>query len=267
MDYPTKPRQLPVSKLRVKNFRSIGDIELEFSPITLLVGPNASGKSNIVDALRFVSDAMRWDLERAISARHGVGAISRWRGDESPLDFEIGVHVESGGYLVDYNFRVEGAPDGRFSASEEWGEAGTAGNVTPFHVKNGAVKAPEWLAELGVSFDAGNLAMSRMSERIFPDSLREGHSRKDADAMRTAIRKFVGVFGKTRCYRIFPDALRNPQKLAKPYPLDEGGANVGAMFRDLFAKYPNEVKRFRETIRPLLPGVRTFASNKRGRIW
>ena len=246
---------MPVSKLRAKNFRSIGDVELRFSPITLLVGPNASGKSNIVDALRFVSDAMRWDLERAISRRHGVGAISRWRGDESPLDFEIGVQVQSGGYIVDYNFRVEGSRDGRFRAVEEWGGAGTADSVVPFHIENGAAKAPEWLAELGVSFDASNLAIARMGERIFPDLLKEGHSRKAAEAMKTAIRKFVGVFKKTRCYRIFPDALRRPQKLGKPYPLDEGGTNVGAMFRDLFDKHPSDVKRFRETIRPLLPGV------------
>lgn len=37
--------------MEIENFKSIGSIELEFAPLTLLVGPPASGKSNILDAL------------------------------------------------------------------------------------------------------------------------------------------------------------------------------------------------------------------------
>ncbi|MEM2178221.1 MAG: AAA family ATPase [Candidatus Methanomethylicaceae archaeon] len=39
--------------MKIKNFKSIGEkgVELELKPLTLLVGPNASGKSNILEAL------------------------------------------------------------------------------------------------------------------------------------------------------------------------------------------------------------------------
>ncbi|HIP85180.1 MAG TPA: ATP-binding protein [Pyrodictium sp.] len=38
-------------KLRISNFKSIYDVELELAPLTVLIGPPASGKSNILDAL------------------------------------------------------------------------------------------------------------------------------------------------------------------------------------------------------------------------
>lgn len=38
----------------IENFKSIGSMELELAPLTLFVGPPASGKSNILDALVFL---------------------------------------------------------------------------------------------------------------------------------------------------------------------------------------------------------------------
>lgn len=42
----------PISKLRVKNFRNIGDVTIDFeqSPIVALVGENEAGKTSIIKA-------------------------------------------------------------------------------------------------------------------------------------------------------------------------------------------------------------------------
>jgi len=37
--------------LRVSNFKSIEELELELAPLTILIGPPASGKSNILDSI------------------------------------------------------------------------------------------------------------------------------------------------------------------------------------------------------------------------
>lgn len=39
---------------KIKNFKSLGDIELNFRDLTIIVGANSSGKSNCLEALRFL---------------------------------------------------------------------------------------------------------------------------------------------------------------------------------------------------------------------
>ncbi len=70
-----------IRKLKLANFRSIGErgIEIEFKPLTIFVGPNASGKSSILLALDWLAKragkeiyAPPTDYERKI---HGVNAF------------------------------------------------------------------------------------------------------------------------------------------------------------------------------------------------
>jgi predicted ATPase len=44
-----------LKRLRVQGFKSLSDIEVEFPALTVLFGPNASGKSNLLDALLVLS--------------------------------------------------------------------------------------------------------------------------------------------------------------------------------------------------------------------
>ncbi len=41
-----------INQLKIKNFRSIRNLELDLSESTVLVGPNNAGKTAILDALR-----------------------------------------------------------------------------------------------------------------------------------------------------------------------------------------------------------------------
>jgi predicted ATPase len=43
-----------LKKIRLTDFKSFVDEEVELAPLTLLVGANASGKSNLLDAIRFL---------------------------------------------------------------------------------------------------------------------------------------------------------------------------------------------------------------------
>lgn len=43
------------ASITIKNFKSYKDATLPLSPLTLLIGANASGKSNAIEAFRFLS--------------------------------------------------------------------------------------------------------------------------------------------------------------------------------------------------------------------
>lgn len=52
-----------LSGLHVQNFRSLYEVNLELKPLTIIIGPNASGKSNLFKALEFLYDAVAGDRQ------------------------------------------------------------------------------------------------------------------------------------------------------------------------------------------------------------
>lgn len=48
-----------IHRIRIRNFGSLYDIDVELGPLTLLLGPNASGKSMFIRALRTISKLIR----------------------------------------------------------------------------------------------------------------------------------------------------------------------------------------------------------------
>jgi predicted ATPase len=55
---------MKIKKLQIKNFKSLVDFELEdLKPFCAFVGPNASGKSNIFEALEFTNFMIRFENE------------------------------------------------------------------------------------------------------------------------------------------------------------------------------------------------------------
>lgn len=61
-----------ISKLIVKNFKSIASADISFDPLTMLVGANASGKSNLINVFRFISNIMTDGIDNAIALQGGI---------------------------------------------------------------------------------------------------------------------------------------------------------------------------------------------------
>ncbi|MBF0134809.1 MAG: AAA family ATPase [Magnetococcales bacterium] len=70
-----------LNRLYVKNFKNFRDAELIFGPVTVLLGTNASGKSNIRDAMRFLHGVGRgYSLVEILGEKWGQGGYLEWRG-------------------------------------------------------------------------------------------------------------------------------------------------------------------------------------------
>jgi predicted ATPase len=57
--------------IKITGFKSFHNFEMEFTPFTLIAGANASGKSNVFDALRLLSRLAETDLKTAFSEQRG----------------------------------------------------------------------------------------------------------------------------------------------------------------------------------------------------
>ncbi len=69
-----------ITRVVLKNYKSIAKCDVRLRPLMFLVGPNGSGKSNFLDALRFVSDALNTSLDHALHDRGGIQEVRRRSG-------------------------------------------------------------------------------------------------------------------------------------------------------------------------------------------
>jgi predicted ATPase len=108
-----------VSRLVLKNYKSIASCDIRLGPLTFLVGPNGSGKSNCVDGLRFVTDALRTSLDHALRDRGGINEVRRRSGGH-PTHFGIRIDFRlTSGQTGHYAFKVGAREKGGFKVQRE----------------------------------------------------------------------------------------------------------------------------------------------------
>ena len=76
-----------LTSISLKNFKNFADETLRLGPFTIIVGANASGKSNIRDAFRFLHGVGRgYTLAEIIGGKYGVGGQIEWAGIRGATD-------------------------------------------------------------------------------------------------------------------------------------------------------------------------------------
>ncbi|RKN60735.1 ATPase [Streptomyces klenkii] len=76
-------------ELRVENFRSLRDVTIPLGPLTVLVGPNGVGKSNVLKVFDFLAAIIRTDLQPALDERGGFDEVAFWGGERPPTYLKI----------------------------------------------------------------------------------------------------------------------------------------------------------------------------------
>lgn len=128
---------MKLTGISIRNFKSLSTVDVQLHPkVTVIVGPNAVGKSNFVDALRFLRDSAKGSIEDAIARRDGMARIRPHdANDESVLklrahmahsdqrrDQDIYFEVETTGAASDVavSFSEHGDPGEPWSAIRTW---------------------------------------------------------------------------------------------------------------------------------------------------
>lgn len=60
-----------ITRIKINGFKSFQNFEMAFTPLTIVAGVNASGKSNLFDALQLLSRLAETDLKTAFSEQRG----------------------------------------------------------------------------------------------------------------------------------------------------------------------------------------------------
>ena len=74
---------MKLSRLTLKNYRSVRDATVELDNLAIFIGANAAGKSNVLDALRFLSEGIQFgDFRSPAFSRGGILNLA-WKGQEA----------------------------------------------------------------------------------------------------------------------------------------------------------------------------------------
>ncbi len=119
-------RKAFLEKVHIKNFLSLRDVTLPFKPLTVLVGPNASGKSNTLSALYLINRLI-------VSERSPSDMFIRdfrWACKAQKTAFQLHTKIAENQTL--YDLEVEAKPDFSFQAEQL-----SVNDVDVISIKNG----------------------------------------------------------------------------------------------------------------------------------
>ena len=232
-----------ITSLRLINFKNFADETLRLGPFTVIVGTNASGKSNIRDAFRFLHGIGRgYTLAEIMGGKYGAGGQLEWAGirgapneivrfgKKSPRKGQdFSVHIETGrddnkvSYSITARFNRR-----RVDVFRVWDERLTTAsadvyrtdvrNTAKLHVISG--EYPEREVSLSRSQPALTqlLRPSRMSELQLQDSGLDIHS----------------LLGRMRFFDFVPERMRQPSFPGQTV-LGDGGENLATVLCEICA--------------------------------
>lgn len=97
-----------ISHLSLRNWKNFQHVAAELELRTFIIGPNASGKSNLLDALRFLHDVANDGLRKAVDDTRGGLSALRCLSARRYSNIDLGVTIQDGGehtwqYLLSLN--------------------------------------------------------------------------------------------------------------------------------------------------------------------
>ncbi len=86
---------MPLTRIEAHNFKSFRDLDVTLGSLNVLIGANASGKSNFVQLLRFVRDIANFGLDNAASIQGGSEYVANLRLGMAETT-KVGLEIQEG---------------------------------------------------------------------------------------------------------------------------------------------------------------------------
>lgn len=242
-----------ITRLRVKNYKGLANVDIQFDRLNVLVGANGSGKSSLVDVLQFIRDALGRSLDSAILDRHGMSAIRTWSAKGQTFDVSIAIEVTGSGWIGWYEVVVGGETRGDYHIKQERIQYRiTLENILPQTIQR----------DVTIRIDEGAFV-------DYPEELKNVIHRFNSDTttlkfplvqlLHPALSELYAFLSNMSFYTIYPDALREPQKPSNPHPLEEQGRNLASVLRHLKNTDTEALQNITEALAQVVPGVRAYS--------
>jgi predicted ATPase len=173
-----------ISHLRLKNWKNFTEVDVKLRDRVFIVGPNASGKSNLLDVFRFLKKIATTGFKEAVEERGGVSKI-RCLSARRSSDIEIEVALisdETRSKIPDWRYYIAFSQDN---------------NRNPILVDEKVWKKKTTILERPDGKD------KKDSARLFETALEKNSTNKD-------FRDISDFFQSIRYMHLVPQIIRNP---------------------------------------------------------
>ena len=239
-----------IRQLVLKGFRSIPAARIEFDNPTILVGRNASGKSNIVSAFSFLADAMSMPLPTVFDRAGGFASVrNRSSGGGRPPDLAM---------RVDFGERTK--------------RGGKKHGFYAFEVRADRINIFSVLREQCVLYEGGERIWFDRRGKRFDSNVDGLHPSIDASSLALtviggakAFNQVWRAFSRMRRYSIEPGKLRGMQEPDAGVVLAPDGANAASVLERIESRRRDDFERLSSFLEVIVPNTRGISVNRYGK--
>jgi len=253
-----------LSHIFVDHFKSLSQIDMKLGSLTVICGKNSTGKSNILESITFLRDAIQNGLDEATSDRHGIESILQWS-PSRPFNMDLRAHFTVGEGTGQYHLKIssKGREPYVLEESASWREANEKA-VSYKRMKNNVQYSG--VDDQFVKFAQVIIGKPDDQEIVLPNAASiTARNNSSFFLLRRAIISF-------ELYSIFPNTIRMPQKPATEFRLSPSGDNLLSVLKMMATSKSSAVKSLYQEIismmRQIIPNLeRIQVKNIGGLLW
>jgi predicted ATPase len=231
-----------IKRLHVTNFRSLKELDFRPGLTNVLVGPNAAGKSNIVDVFKFLTNVARDGLIKAFLNRLGYPEVA-WKGkDAGPIGItiEVEANLEPGRpQQAEYQIEIDGTPLGAITVRRErltLSGNGRTMNLLDLSMGQGEVRHADGTR----AFDTPRKPAASVLEYTVPD---------------WAGTLFKQYLAGWQFHRLDPLMMKQANPASRAPFLIERGDNLAAWLATLKTSHSEHFRRIEQVAKDAFPGL------------
>ena len=224
-----------ITRIVIRNYKSIAACDVRLGPLTFLVGPNGSGKSNFLDAFALVGESLRHSIDAALDGRGGYHSVCR-EIDDRVEEFGIRLECNINNLEAQYSFTVR----------SDRGDIRINKEVCRVLERNSSKLLHFYIVENGQ-------VISTSMERppaAYPDRLYLIPA-SGSEGFRSAFE----ALSSTEVYKIDPNSMRLLGKQEAGRKLTRDGANVASVIHRMQDDDPDSKALIDQCMQKIAPGL------------
>ena len=271
---------MSLENIKVQNFKSFKNLDVSLDEFNVIIGANASGKSNFAQAFSFLRDIVTHGLDSAISLQGGLKYLRSFASPDAPVTYEITFNINALSPLFPirrtrslvlitgavYRFEIKPESDSEFDiTTDEW-----TLSFAPY-TKPDSPKSFSGDIVLSNNHDVLKAEITLSQNDYAPNTLAtmQKHANEFCSDIRLKPRSLslenpvifdyilsgIGDFcAKLEIYDFDPKLVKSPVSIKGMAELESDGSNLAIVLKDVMADRKNS-QQFSNLMENILPFV------------